>query len=123
MRGTLSMLAVAVLVAAAPGPAVGQGAIAPPANSPSDPTALDLASVQKLEEQLQAAGFDPGPIDGKADERTLTAVRQYQSVRGLRPTGRLDAETQAALLAEQKGVDVGGVPGRERARPPAPRRP
>jgi peptidoglycan hydrolase-like protein with peptidoglycan-binding domain len=83
--------------------------------------ALDLASVRKLEQQLAAAGFSPGPVDGRFDERTQRAVREYQRVKGLEPTGLLDPETQASLLAEADGVTKGGD-ARKAGPAPRPRR-
>jgi peptidoglycan hydrolase-like protein with peptidoglycan-binding domain len=70
-------------------------------------TALDLASLKKLEQHLSEAGFDPGPVDGKVDARTQQAVREFQRAKGLDATGLLDAGTQAALLAEAPGVRQG----------------
>jgi hypothetical protein len=39
-----------------------------------------------VEERLSAQGFDPGPVDGVADERTRQALRSYQHSRGLAAT-------------------------------------
>jgi hypothetical protein len=36
--------------------------------------ATDAAAVDVLEQALAAAGFDPGPIDGRLDELTVAAV-------------------------------------------------
>lgn len=57
----------------------------------------DPALVLTLEERLSAQGYDPGPIDGVADERTRQALRAYQRSRGLEPTAILDHDTAAAL--------------------------
>jgi peptidoglycan hydrolase-like protein with peptidoglycan-binding domain len=77
------------------------------AAGPIEHGTLDLASFKKLEQHLADAGFNPGPIDGKVDARTQLAVREYQKAKGLEVTGLLDAETQAALLAQAEGVQKG----------------
>jgi hypothetical protein len=82
-------------------------ALAAHAAGPVEHGTLDLASLKKLEQHLAAAGFNPGPVDGKVDERTQLAVREYQKAKGLEVTGLLDAETQAALLAQAEGVQKG----------------
>jgi hypothetical protein len=57
----------------------------------------DPALVLTLEERLSAQGYDPGPIDGVADERTRQALRAYQRSQGLEPTAVLDHDTAEAL--------------------------
>jgi hypothetical protein len=78
----------------------GQGAI--PGASPSTPSGGDMAdkdTIQKAQEQLRAAGFDPGSTSGVMDDNTRTALRDYQRSKGLTETGQLDAATQSALLS------------------------
>jgi hypothetical protein len=55
---------------------------------------------------LERVGFSPGVIDGSIGKKTELATREFQRVRGLPPTGRLDVP-----------------PGRSRSRPtmPSPR--
>jgi peptidoglycan hydrolase-like protein with peptidoglycan-binding domain len=105
------------LIVLAPSLAVAQTIGGAPATKADDGSALDLASVRKLEQQLAAAGFSPGPVDGRFDERTRRAVREYQRAKRLEPTGLLDLETQASLLAESEGVTKGSEP--RKGRPPA----
>ena len=50
--------------------------------------------------RLQAAGYDPGDIDGIYGPKTVAAVKQLQADNGLRETGFLDAATTAALDAK-----------------------
>ena len=60
---------------------------------------------------LQAAGFDPGGADGLFGPRTRAAIRGWQSSRGRRPTGFLDAATAVALRsAGGPGPAVAAVP-------------
>jgi hypothetical protein len=57
----------------------------------------DPALVLALEERLSAQGYDPGPIDGVADDRTRQALHSFQQSRGLAATGILDRDTATAL--------------------------
>jgi lipoprotein-anchoring transpeptidase ErfK/SrfK len=50
---------------------------------------------------LERVGFSPGVIDGKPGRKTELATREFQRVRGLPATGRIDAATAAAL-----GIDA-----------------
>ncbi len=59
------------------------------------PSRLD--PIRQAQQRLQAAGFDPGPIDGRLGARTKAALRQYQGANGLPVTGKPDDATQAAL--------------------------
>jgi hypothetical protein len=53
--------------------------------------------IRQVQERLRAAGFRPGPVDGKLGPRTRNALRQYQHTKGLRSTGTLDRKTLKAL--------------------------
>ena len=78
-----------------PAPRVG---IAPAAkNSP----VIHIKNLTPLELQkaLKAAGFDPGPADGKIGKKTLDALRGFQASRGLEPDGIVGEKTWAALKA------------------------
>jgi hypothetical protein len=55
--------------------------------------------IGQAQEQLKAAGFDPGYIDGVVGARTRQALRRYQASQGLPITGQLDESTRQALLA------------------------
>jgi lipoprotein-anchoring transpeptidase ErfK/SrfK len=50
-----------------------------------------------LQVALDRAGFSPGAIDGTLGRLTREAVKGFQEAHGLAPTGRVDAETKAAL--------------------------
>jgi len=69
--------------------------------------------VGQVQEQLQKAGLNPGPIDGVLGPRTKAALRRYQASQGLPATGVLDEATRQALLPS--GPDPGRGEG-----PPEP---
>lgn len=60
--------------------------------------------VVELQESLQRAGFDPGPVDGMFGVRTAGAVRAFQRSRGLTVDGIVGPVTRAAL----RDVTAGG---------------
>jgi len=57
----------------------------------------DASIIRAVQWQLQEAGFDPGPVDGKIGTQTRLALRQYQPRQGLPTTGELDEKTRRAL--------------------------
>ena len=62
-------------------------------------TELDRSERQRIQTNLAAAGFDPGPADGVFGPRTRAAIRAWQEARGLEATGQLDEASVKALLA------------------------
>lgn len=54
--------------------------------------------IGQAQELLQAAGFDPGAIDGILGPRTREALRRYQAHHGLPTTGVLDEATRQHLV-------------------------
>lgn len=54
-------------------------------------------SVEGAQQRLNNMGYDAGPVDGEAGERTLAAVRRFQADRDLEVTGELDEATADAL--------------------------
>lgn len=58
--------------------------------------------IRKAEEALQAKGLNPGPVDGKLDNQTQNALREFQKQNNLPVTGSLDSQT-----AEKLGIKLG----------------
>ncbi|MBY6049048.1 lytic murein transglycosylase [Vannielia litorea] len=54
---------------------------------PREDRALTLAEREELQTRLEAAGFDPGGVDGKIGPLTLAAVRAFQKSIGVVPDG------------------------------------
>ena len=73
---------------------------------------LEAPARRQIQEALGMAGFDPGGADGMFGPRTRAAIRGWQSSRGARATGYLDAASAAALRSAAPGPAV--------ARPSAP---
>jgi lipoprotein-anchoring transpeptidase ErfK/SrfK len=63
--------------------------------TPGSPISGEMFHAQVL---LDAAGFSPGPIDGKQGASFKQALRGFQQSRGLDATGKLDNDTRGALL-------------------------
>lgn len=77
----------------------------PPAK-PAKPAAEQATNVTAVGETVQIVqltlakkGYDPGPANGRAGIKTQTAIRKFQSDRGLRPTGAIDYD-----LLEKLGI-------------------
>jgi hypothetical protein len=62
-------------------------------------TSSGVKKVSQAQEQLKAAGFDPGPVDGHMGSKTRAALRDYQAAHHLPKTGKLDRATQKSLMA------------------------
>lgn len=62
------------------------------------PHALDAREVRAIQVLLQIKGFDPGPVDGIAGKRTLTALNAYRQSLGLSHATAVNSETIAALV-------------------------
>ena len=50
-----------------------------------------------LQSRLTAHGFSVGPIDGDIGDKTVGAIKAFQSAKGIDPTGKADEATVAAL--------------------------
>jgi peptidoglycan hydrolase-like protein with peptidoglycan-binding domain len=62
-------------------------------------TSGESKTVRQAQQQLKAAGFDPGPVDGRLGPNTRAALRDYQAAHSLPTTGKLDRATQRSLMA------------------------
>jgi hypothetical protein len=67
--------------------------------------AMNADTVKSVQQALQTNGQDPGAIDGQMGPKTKAALRAYQKANGLKPTGKLDAET-----AKKLGVELPQTP-------------
>lgn len=57
----------------------------------------DGATVQKVQQALNDAGFDCGTPDGVAGARTKRAIQDYQAAAGMEQTGAIDDDLLAAM--------------------------
>lgn len=68
-------------------------------------------AVAEVQEMLNALGYDAGPADGVAGQRTLSAAAQFRSAYGLDPAGGIDQALVAALkVAVRQGNVHPGQP-------------
>ncbi|MBI3082872.1 MAG: peptidoglycan-binding protein [Candidatus Omnitrophica bacterium] len=71
---------------------------APAARIPARPSTVSAQPpTRDIQRALKAAGFDPGPVDGKLGSRTRQAVREFQGVNGLQVDGIVGKRTWAKL--------------------------
>jgi hypothetical protein len=66
--------------------------------------------VKTLQQQLQAAGHDPGGVDGRFGEKTDSALRKFQGRFGLRVDGVAGKQTRGVLT---QAAASGGKPVQE----------
>ena len=63
--------------------------------------------VKQAQEKLSNMGKDVGTPDGQMNPKTEQALTAYQQENGLRPTGRLDQQTIAALDLNRTSAGMG----------------
>jgi membrane-bound lytic murein transglycosylase B len=56
-----------------------------------------MAERMELQERLTAMGFDTGGADGNVGQKTIAAVKAFQTARGLVPDGYPDREVLELL--------------------------
>jgi uncharacterized protein (TIGR02594 family) len=55
-------------------------------------------TVKEIQQALQAAGFDPGPVDGIRGRKTIAAIKEFQKANGLAVDGIVGPKTAAKLF-------------------------
>jgi peptidoglycan hydrolase-like protein with peptidoglycan-binding domain len=77
----------------------------------SDNMVVSAEHIKKAQEALKAKGLNPG-AEGKMDDKTQQALRDFQKVNNLPATGVLDAKTAAKLgITLDSGKSGSGVSG------------
>jgi hypothetical protein len=71
--------------------------------TPSATTTVDPAIVRAIQAELQRAGYDVGPVDGRLGPRTREAIRQYEQQNGL----AVDGSPSQALLDRMRAHPTG----------------
>ncbi|HEV2760577.1 MAG TPA: L,D-transpeptidase family protein [Acidimicrobiales bacterium] len=111
-----SQLAMASTASAAGGGLLGTGLFAPPpAPRPAAPAAAAepvRPSVNDVEHKLASLTYDVGPLDGKADAQTSSAVLAFQKVHGMDRTGEL-TDALATQIMTSSGFPAPMVPNGE----------
>lgn len=89
----------------------------------ADRTSPTNAEVKHAQTALQKMDLYEGRIDGIYGPRTVNAVRQFQSLHGLAPTGTLNAQTRDELQQQAAAADgmessaPAGSPGMQSTEP------
>ena len=68
-------------------------------------------SVRRAQQELSAAGFDPGPADGVWGAQSARAAQDFQRAHNLTVTGRLDRQTMGALRTGAAPAPASGTTG------------
>jgi peptidoglycan hydrolase-like protein with peptidoglycan-binding domain len=100
---------------------VSQWLVQEAAANPGTPLWVSPAGVRQIQQALNKQGYDAGHIDGQWNPQTSTAVKNFQQMQGLEPTGNLDIRTIVALglkdvLTGQGGNQAGQWLAQEAAR-------
>ena len=99
-------------------PRIAAAAAVPRTAAPAPQAAAARDDLKRMQASLAALGYDPGPADGVAGERTKTAIRTFQQDFGLPVTGTIDDDLRLALNVARaaearrtKAVGAGQGPG------------
>ena len=57
----------------------------------------DSAQVSQIQQMLNDKGYQVGSVDGQMGTKTKSALKKFQQSQGLQASGRIDAQTLAAL--------------------------
>ena len=80
------------------------------------PETLDKSVVMQVQKALNDKGFDPGRIDGVWRPETVAAIKEFQQKNDLKPDGKLDRQTVAALgLSKEEPTTTGSDASSDRA--------
>jgi len=69
-------------------------------NPPPQEPALRIATIEKVQENLNARGYDAGVVDGRIGPMTRAALRAFQQSVGITPDGHPDSDTLEVLGVE-----------------------
>jgi membrane-bound lytic murein transglycosylase B len=67
---------------------------------PPESAAIAIADIRRMQDQLNALGFEAGEADGIMGSQTRNALRQYQRSQGLVPDGFPDPVSLTSLGIE-----------------------
>jgi cell wall-associated NlpC family hydrolase len=69
--------------------------------------------VMEMQKMLKAAGFDPGPLDGKFGPRTLKALQSYQRATGAQVDGTMELSDFKRLQGNYQKITSDGFNERQ----------
>src|SRR5580704_15541391 len=91
-----------------------------PSTAPPSPAPLTPDEIRELQGKLEAAGFNPGAVDGTMGRQTRSAVREYSAARAL-PNADATRELLERLKAEAPAsVSSASVSSPPISSPPVP---
>ncbi len=67
----------------------------------------DAMPTVKIQRRLSALGFNPGPVNGRWNARTIKALEAYQKHEGLRTDGRLSGAVLERLFPQPEANVIG----------------
>jgi peptidoglycan hydrolase-like protein with peptidoglycan-binding domain len=108
MKPPAILAAVLIVVAPLPAAAGALTSLHPEEAIPDPPRPISQGSyagfISRVQEQLRALGFDPGPVNGDFGFKTQAALAQFQLSRVIPASGQLDDPTLAELgVARDEG--------------------